>query len=228
VIDCFALRDVAGHLGKLKAQLFQSAAGLHDLAFGLVQVRTTFRMLRVKAVALLIEGAQIMGLPEVLEPLFRAGQLIFKHAGLFLVKGGYFGVFVISEERADGHHADGGQEKNQDLELALEKDIQEISGEGPVGKLAVHGLPFQSVDDDTFLKALAGPVLTIMSKGKDLSLKNGHTPSPGSLSTVCITTCNTICACEHVETPQRTLALPPRLFMPTGVICPSGASQSNF
>jgi hypothetical protein len=134
----------------------------------------------------------------------------------------------LHEESADGHYADGGEEKNQDLELAFEKDIQEISEESPVGKLAVHGLPFQSVDDYTFRKVLAEPVLTIMSKGRDLLLKNGHTPSSGSLSTVCITPCNTIRACEHVETPQRTLALLPRLFMSTGVICPSRASQSNF
>jgi hypothetical protein len=147
---------------------------------------------------------------------------------LFLEKGGYFWVFVISEERADGHHADGGEEKNQDLELAFEKDIQEISEKSPVGKLAVHGLPFQSVDDYSFRNALAEPVLTIMSKGRDLLLKNGHTPSPGSLSTVCITPFNTIRACEHVETPQRTLALLPRPFMSTGVICSSSASQSNY
>ena len=47
----------------------------------------TFRMLFSKVVALLFEGAQIMGLFEVLEPLFRTGQLIFKYAGLFLEKG---------------------------------------------------------------------------------------------------------------------------------------------
>ena len=105
----------------------------------------------------------------------------------------------LHEERADGHHADGAEEKNKDLELALKKDVQEISEGGPVVKRAVHGLPFQYVDDDTFREALAEPVLAIMSKGRDLLLKNGHTPSSGSLSTVCITIFNTVRTCKECQ-----------------------------
>jgi hypothetical protein len=97
VINRFALGDGAGHRAEPQAQLRQAVAGLDDLAFGQVQGRAKRRILVEKEASLLLEGAQVMFLFEVLESFFGAGQLVLEGAGLVLEKLVGFGILVNSE-----------------------------------------------------------------------------------------------------------------------------------